>query len=57
MARHASDSASRFGWHILAEDGHFIFNEMQQVEEINPAKVTLATRIDHEMIDASSGIP
>ena len=24
--RHASDSASRLSWHILAEEGHFIFD-------------------------------
>ena len=52
MAHHGPFSASRLGWHILAENGHFISNEMLQVQEINPAKNLLASCIEHEMIDA-----
>ena len=36
----------------VAHFGHFIFNEMLQVQEINAAKIILATCIEHEMIDA-----
>ena len=37
MVHHGPFSASRFGLHILAGD---IFNEMLQVQEINPAKIS-----------------